>query len=95
MSYALSFSPEFFSGEADSPQRSDRPTSVRQAIVSLSEEAWRELAAAVFDVRVEELSPDAVLARILATNTCANLDDPVKVWIDPEGDYTLHVHDPA
>ena len=94
MSHALSFSPEFFSGEVDSPQRSDRPTSVRQAIASLSEEAWRELAAAVFDVRPQELSPDAVLARVLATNTCTSFNEPVEVWIDRQGGYTLHVYSP-
>ena len=96
MSYALSFSPEFFGdGETDSLTRSDRPTNVRQAIGSLTEEAWRELATAVFGVQAEELSPDAVLARVLATNTCTNLDEPVEVWIDRQGDYTLYVHSPA
>ena len=95
MSYALSFSPEFFVGdESDAAAPSATPTSVRQAIASLSEAAWRELAAAVFDVRPEALSPESVFEQVVATNACTNLNEPVEVWIDRQGDYRLLVYDP-
>ena len=95
MSYALSFSPEFFvGGESDAQAPSATPTSVRQAIGSLSAAAWCELAAAVFDVRPEDLSPERVFEQVLATSTCTNLNEPVEVWIDPQGDYRLLVFNP-
>ena len=93
MSYALSFSEEFFVGH--DPERiapSPQPTSVLQAIHSLQDDAWRVIAREVFGVSTDRLAPEAVLARVIETNACSNLDEPVEVWIDPDGCHTLAVY---
>jgi hypothetical protein len=38
------------------------------------------------------LEPDVVLAKIIETDTCSNLDEPVEVWIDYEGYYSLYIY---
>jgi hypothetical protein len=96
MSYSLSFSEEFF--VRDDPERiepSARPTTVYQAILSLLEDTWREMAREVFSLAADQLAPESVLAKILETNTCSNLEEPVEVWIDPDGIYSLRVYSPA
>jgi hypothetical protein len=91
MSHALSFSPDFFGREKPTP----RPTSVEQAIMSLSQETWAALATEVFGVDPSQLDAETVLRRIEETNTCRNLDSPVEVFIDPDGDFTVLVYDPS
>jgi len=94
MLYALSFAEEFFcDGDPDTVQPARRPSSVYQAIVSLREEKWNEIAREVFHIEPEGLDPMTVLDRIRQTNTCSNLDSPVQVWIDEEGWYDVLVHD--
>lgn len=94
MPYALSFTEEFFcEGDPDAVEASDRPTSVYQAIRSLSDETWEQIARDVFGVEADRLDPLTVLDRVRETNTCSNLDSPVRVWIDEEGWYDLLIFD--
>lgn len=94
MPYGLSFSPDFFRREADAPA-SSRPTSIEQAVMSLSGETWAALAENVFSVDPSQLDVATVLRTIQETNTCGNLDSPVEVYIDPAGDFTVLVYDSA
>jgi hypothetical protein len=97
MPYALSFAPDFFRGD-NSPsalQPSSRPTNVCQAVLSLRQETWDTTAEHVFGVDSAVLELSTVMARITETNTCCNLDSPVEVFIDAEGDYSVLVYDPA
>ena len=93
MTYALSFSSDFLMGDGSELSLSAHPTSVLQAILSLSEVERNNLARDVFGVSPEHLSAETILDRVVATNTCENLDSPVSVWIDPAGLHTLLVHD--
>ena len=93
MSYALSFSTDFLVGDDPEIQPSLLPTSVLQAIFSLSEQERQQLAHEVFGMSPEFLSTEIILDRVIATNTCENLDSPVRVWIDDAGLHTLLIHD--
>lgn len=95
MSYALSsFSPQFMLLYGESvPEPSKKPTSVLQAIVSLAQHEWNRLARELFQIDPAYLTIDDVIAKIEKTNTCRNLDSPVEVYIDPEGDFSLLVFD--
>ncbi len=96
MSYSLSFSEEFFA-EDDVARMvpSARPTSIYQAILSTRENAWREIARDVFGVSADRLAPETVFAKVIETNACSNLDDPIDVWIDPAGTHVLRIHSPT
>lgn len=100
--YDLSFSPEFFFAEGEPydggpelPAR--RPISVWSAIETLrlsNPEEWAELAHEVFGLKnPDHLTPEAVLEKVQETNTCANLSSPVRVYIDPEGNFQLRVYE--
>jgi len=99
MSFDLDVSPEFYWGEGYSldgpyPEVSERPTSVLQALVSLSAEEQAELRE---EFEIPSEAPfDALIARLFElvqeTNTCTNLDSPVEVWIDSEGWHTVRVY---
>ena len=93
MTYALSFSNDFPLGDDFEPQPSLRPTSVIQAIVSLSEHERIQLARDVFGVSPDHLAAETVLDRVIDTNTCENLDSPVRVWVDEAGVQTVLVYD--
>lgn len=97
MAYALSFSPEFFwHDDVDSLTSrgaEKRPTSVEQAVSQMSVDTWEQLAREVFDCEPEHLNIETVLQKIEETNLCLNLDSPVEVWIDRDGEFTLLVHD--
>lgn len=91
----LSFSPEFFFQEGEpydgGPGWSDRPTSVWQALESMSDEDWHSMC---LDLG---LSPDftdyeEIIDMIHQTNTCSSLTSPIEVWIDPEGIHTVLVY---
>jgi hypothetical protein len=93
MSYSLSFSEAFYVGaDAERIEPSARSTTVYQAILSLRQNAWRKIARDVFGLSAEQLTPETVLAKIIETNTCSNLEEPVEVWIDPHGTYSLAVY---
>ncbi len=93
MSFSLSFAPEFFCrGDDFEPGPSDRPTSVWQALESMSDEDWHSMCQDL------GLSPDftdydTIIDMIRETDSCSNLNSPVKVWIDPEGHHTVLVYD--
>jgi hypothetical protein len=99
MAFSLSFSPEFFFAEGEpydcDPQPSDRPVSVWQAIISIPEERYAEMASEIFglDDHPEFLGPETVMEKIQETDTCTDLRSPVEVWIDPDGYYTVFVYD--
>lgn len=97
MAYALSFAPDFFWGDGsiapDEMQRNDRPTSVYQAILSLSDDQWTALARDVFNCSPGDLDPESVVLKVQATDTCRNLDSPVEVFIDADGWHTLLIFD--
>lgn len=95
MAYALSFADEFFWGSIphDELKPSPRPTSVYQAALSLSDAAWAALARDVFHCPPEYLDPETVVSKVQETNTCRNLDSPVEVLIDPDGWYSLFIHE--
>jgi hypothetical protein len=99
MAYALSFAPEFFWGDGsiapDDLQRSDQPTCVYQAILSLPDDTWAGLARDVFDCEPDDLDPETVLSKVQETDTCRNLDSPVEVFVDSDGFYTLLIHEPV
>ena len=96
MTYALSFSPEFLGDEVDdgmarTPMK--RPTSVAQALANLSAKTWSRLAREIFRCEPKFLDIEAVLQKVEETNTCLNLDSPVEVAIDLNGDFTVLVYD--
>lgn len=97
VTYALSFGPEFFWNEQRDEvlphAKVERPTSVEQAVTQLSDETWSRLAREVFDCEPEYLNVETVLLKINETNTCLNLDPPVEVCIDPDGEFTVLVYD--
>ncbi len=86
VAYALSFGRDFFwNAEYDamsSHVATKRPTSIEEAVSQLSDETWDRIAREVFDCEPEYLNIETVLAKIEETNTCLNLDPPVKVCID-------------
>jgi len=97
MSYELSFSETFFFGECD-PYETDitaTPTSVYAAICCCKEldpDKWQDIAAEVFQVEPDLLTEEAVMRKIRKTDTCSNLNVPVRVWIDEQGWYKLEVY---
>lgn len=97
MTYGLSFGPDFFwhgtQDHAQSRLRTERPTSVEQAVLQLSDETWAKLARDVFHCEPEFLTIAAVLEKIEETNTCLNLDSPVEVCVDRGGEFTVLVYD--
>ncbi len=100
MAYELSFSPEFFFAEGEpydtnEPALNSRgqPVSVWTAIGDISRSLWAAMAEEIFECEPDHLTPETVLEKIQETNTCSNLNSPVRVWIDPEGYYTVDVYD--
>ena len=94
MSYALCFAPEFFWGKVpvEKMKPSDRPTSVYQAILSLTDEQWVALAREEFGIEPNDLDVETVIQRVIETNTCRNLDPPVEIWVDQDGFFTVLVY---
>ena len=69
------------------------PTSVSHALSNLSHETWSRLAREVFHCEPKYLDIETAVQRVVETNTCLNLDSPVEVALDPEGDFTVLVYD--
>ncbi len=98
MTYSLDFSNDFFvgSGEAEMNRyelRSERPTSVYQAIASMEGPDWENMCRCIFGADPAFVSIEAVMTMVRETNTCSNLKSPVRVWIDEEGLCTVRVYD--
>lgn len=101
MAYDLSFSESFFSGPDYYPEKSDRPTTVMQAIESLSDEEKIAIAVNVLGadpdsahlcVDSESFNHD-VMEEIRKTNTCDTLSSPITVYIDKDGWYSVTVYE--
>ncbi len=94
MAYALSFTPSFFRDEFEvHPFPWGRPESVEQALIQVSSETWEQIAHRVFNCDPILLDTETVIRKIEETNTCLNLDSPVEVCIDPDGEFTVRVFD--
>jgi hypothetical protein len=102
MSYSLSFAEDFFADETFpyDTKRSDRPTTVYQAIISLPKADQVAIARDALGsphpylyVMSESFAAD-VLDKIRETDACADLASPVEVYIDPEGWHSVLVYDP-
>jgi len=94
MSYALSFAERFYyPKDVEQVKTSEQPTSVYQAVLSLSKEKLTAIAREVFDVNPQYLDAEMVMDKIHQTNTCTTLSPPVAVWIDEEGDFQVQVYD--
>lgn len=95
MPFSLSFSDDFFFSPEppENVEPSSRPTSVYQALLSLRDETWQEIAREVFGIDPDFLDIEAVMGKIRQTNTCTGLTSPVEVWIDHEGWYRVEVYD--
>jgi hypothetical protein len=94
MPHGLSFSSDFFRSDDAEAAAGGRPTSVEEAVRQLSNDAWAAIAEEVFGVDPSQLDIETVLRRIQETNTCGNLDPPVEVFIDPEGEFSVLVYEP-
>ena len=94
VSYSLSFAPEFFWGKVpvEKMKPSDRPRSVYQAILSLTDQQWASLARELFGIEPNNLDVEMVIERVFETNACRNLDPPVEVWIDHDGFFSVMVY---
>lgn len=95
MPFSLSFSEEFFTGTVplEEVELCRRPTSVIQAIVSMTAEEYDALAREEFGIEPELLDPTDVLDRVRDTDTCTDLSPPVAVWIDRDGYFQLLIHE--
>jgi hypothetical protein len=96
------FSPELYFAEGEPYDRGEplteeeraRPKSVWQAIEILAEdsERWDALARDVFHIEGRFLTPESVLDKIQETDTAESIGNPVRLRIDPQGDYTIEVY---
>ncbi len=94
MTRELRFPDEFFLGTEEFPKPSQLPTSVKQSLLSMSEEDWVTMAADVFPgANPRFLDTDEVLRRVFQTNTCSGWQFPVEVWIDERGTWKVRVYD--
>jgi hypothetical protein len=73
--------------------KTDRPTSVYQAILMMNEDVWDEMAYEIFDCHPAALTAEKVLDKIRETDTCRDLRSPVEVYIDSQGHYSVSVYD--
>jgi hypothetical protein len=105
MSYDLSFSEDFFTGEGyESPSK--RSTNVMQALESMAKfdrKEFDEMLGEVLGAKYKEVWGGGghigetvfqeLLDKVRKTNTCSSLSSPVPVWIDEHGDYKVDVYD--
>jgi hypothetical protein len=87
--YSHSFSPDFY-GDVYAAHKSSKPTTVADAIASMDNDEWDEMAQEIFGVSGDIYD---VMRKIIETDTVGTLTSPVDVWIDPEGWYTVNVWD--
>jgi hypothetical protein len=101
MAYSHSFAPSFY-GDPYEAAPSKRPTTVCDALASLSNTKWRAMVRDVFNITdkprggvdpADVVGIEDVLAKIIETDTVSNLTVPVSVWIDAEGFHTIDVYD--
>jgi len=106
MSYELSMSPEFWFEEGEPYDRSDlavnskgQPVSVYSAIsLACERESFRNNAHETLQLNcspdiLKHVIVDALMHIASETNTSSNLDSPVEVWIDKEGELRVFVYE--
>lgn len=97
MAFNLSqFGEDFFWGGTLhlNPGDDKKPISVAEALCLMPEKKWERMCAAIFpDQDREEIGLDEVMDWVRKVNTCRNLNTPIEVFLDPEGLYTVFVHD--
>lgn len=93
MAFELSnFSPEFY-GDINEPVSSAKPTTIADAIASLTVEERKIIAKEVFNLDSEFVSDTAIYEQVLRVSTVHSLTSPVAVFIDEHGYHVLRVHD--
>ena len=90
MAYAHSFTERFY-GDPYNPVRCDHPATVVDALASLTDDTWQRMSLDLFGCCDVDL--ELALTKILETDTVTSFQPPVEVWIDPDGYYTVEVHD--
>lgn len=98
--------PEFWFAEGEPYNRPDlalnsegQPVSVYSAIImACDDEDFRANAAEVLQLDcspdiVKDVIGDELMNMALDTQTSSNLDSPVEVWIDEEGELRIHVYE--
>lgn len=90
-----SFGLEFWSIQVACVKHSGgKPTSIEQALWEMSYDNWIDMVRKLFpDYHFQDIGINDVMTLIRETNTCTNLDPPVEVWIDEDGDYKIKVYD--
>ena len=78
--------------------KSDRPTTVVQALFNMSKKQWADMARDVFGcnsphaLSTTYMDLETVFSKVIETDTVSNLNSPVEVWIDEDGYYTVYVY---
>ena len=90
MSFSHSFSEDFY-GSEDEAVKTRNPTTVWDAIASLSHSFRVDLAEHYFDKPEPDLTDQEIFDAIRSTDTVTDLSSPIEVWIDEEGEYTITV----
>lgn len=95
-----SFGPDFWNIQEDDLEGSSlkhsggQPISVEQALWEIDIDTWTDMVGKLFpDYHSQDIGIDDIVTLIRETNTCSNLDSPVEVWIDEDGDYRIKVYD--
>lgn len=93
--FEASFSPEFWYGEygTDDAEPSEYPTSVFQAIISMSDEDYAAAVEGILGSYIEHTGPRELLRAAQETNTVTDLRSPVEVWLDEQGHHRVRVYD--
>jgi hypothetical protein len=105
MAYEHSFNPSIYGdpynaipssrrrGNREHDKYRRRPLTVADALASMSERRWNQMARDVFGCEGKYLDLDVVLSKIIETNTVGTYSSPVDFWIDPEGFWKVHVYE--
>ena len=99
MSFSLSFTEEFYTGEGYSydepPPESETPTSVLQALVSMHPDDCAEYCRSVVKVEPDDSTAYRAAIKYIreTVDTCTDIRSPVEVWLDPDGFWTVLVYD--
>ena len=91
MAYGHSFGPEFYYPSGREPRKTRRPTTVAEALASMSEKEWQAACKEV-GLNPEYAGIDDMMTIVKETDLVTNLDSPVSVWIDPDGWHTVEVY---
>ncbi|RPH86041.1 MAG: hypothetical protein EHM73_14525 [Chroococcales cyanobacterium metabat2.561] len=101
MSFELSFSEEFFTGDCsiEDIEISESPTSILQSIVSMQklypkkyQLLVKEVLGIDYPYNFSEMIAYELLDKVREINTCSSLNSPVIVWLDSNGYNTVKVY---